>query len=246
MKLEMEKAIIVSNLAIIGEDKKLNSGKAEGIVELSEEDNLEKNIEKAADILKVNVNTVKTLNFEELCKDEIKAALLLDSLITRTRNGQLKWYKIDEEIYDVVKHGKNTAVCDIPMIDVETGLFMSPTTGKVMEFYGEAVTTEVRSGFNIINLVYDMHTTEMVTADMLDNNCINPIAESVEKVKVVNEIVLWDKNKDAVYSIYYGTEDKENALENFVVSFSEYVRGEAEKTVLCFPVDVFVDDVLGL
>lgn len=244
-KMELNKNTIIDNLEIIGEVKGLNVDKAVCLVDFSDDAHLEANIEKVVDSLKVNKETVLSLNLKALNSYKIKMALYLDSMLTRTKQGSLKWYEVSEVQYGAVKSGRSVAVCDLPMIDAETGLFTSPASGEAFEFVGKAVTAELKDCFGIINVVYQKPSRVPETFKVEDCYCSN-IPKNNDNIDVFHEIVLWDKNKDMAYSLYCGVEGKDGDLEEYANKFSDYVIDAAKETLFCVPVDVIMDDILGL
>lgn len=244
--MELNKKTIIDNFETIGEVKGLNVNKAVCLVNFSDAANLEANIEKAVDSLNVNKETVLSLNLKALDSYKIKMALYLDCMLTATKRGGLKWYEVSEAQYHAVKDGHSVAVCDLPMIDAKTGLFKSPTSGETFEFVGKAVTAELKDGFGIINVIYQKPSRMLETFKAEDIFCSNIPKKTNDSIDVFHEIVLWDKNKNIVYSLYCSLEGKTGDLEAYANKFSEYVIDAAKRTVFCVPVDMVMDDVLGL
>lgn len=244
--MDLNKKKIIENLEIVGELKGLNINKAVCLVDCSDEAHWEADIEKAADYLKVNKETVLDLDMKALVGYKTKFALYLDSMLTATKRGDLKWYRVATEPYAAVKNGRNVDVCDLPMIDVETGLFTSPATGATFDFRGNVVIAELKNGYHIINIIYQKPSLIPATINVMDSLCSNLPKQTNEEFDVFHEIVLWDKINDTAHSVYCSVEGKDGDLGMYLKKFSDYVIEAAKNTYFCTPVDLVMDDVLGL
>lgn len=151
----MNKEMIINNMENVGDFKKIYIGEAWHVVDLGSDEELENDVQKVAELLKLNKETLITLNFAEMNKGETKIALFIDKVLTETRTGKLKWYEASEKLYGVVKDRCEVTDCDLPLIDLETGLFTSHDTTETFEFEGEAVVADLKNGYRIINLVYN-------------------------------------------------------------------------------------------